>query len=227
MTKMTDVPIRNPEILRCLDNYLKLREIDGFSDNMRLVGQNFLNSRDHYVSDEYRRYIMTMGAKHDGFPEAMCAYDMKFREKHQMFSEKANAQWRSDFIKQIGDYNQELVFNIGAKNNALTALYPPGGFISWHNNANASAYNIIFSWSETGDGWFKYVEPETGEVVTVQDKPGWQCKAFYFGRYNELNDIIYHAASTDCWRMTVSFMFNSDELTYEFREEIIEEISSE
>jgi alkylated DNA repair dioxygenase AlkB len=227
MTKMIDVPVRNPEILECLNNYVSIKDIDNFSDNMRLVGQAFENRRDYYIGDAHRRAIMTMGAKHDGYPEALRAYDMKFREKHQMFSDKADAMWRTELLKKLGDCNQKLVFNIGAKNNALTALYPPGGFISWHNNANASAYNIIFTWSETGDGWFKFVEPETGEVVTVQDRPGWQCKAFYFGNYSEPSEIIYHAASTDCWRMTVSFMFDRADLSYDFRQEIIEEISSE
>lgn len=225
MTAMIDVPVRNPEILKCLDSYVGLKDLDGFSDNVRLIGETFAPRREHYIGDDHRKNIMSLGTKHDGFPEALYAYDIKFRERHQMFLGKSSASWKTEFLKTLGSCNEELMFNIGAKNNALTAIYPPKGFISWHNNANAAAYNFIFTWSETGEGWFKYVEPETGEVVTVQDRPGWQCKAFYFGRYEEPEKVIYHAASTDCWRITVSFMFNSDELTYDFRQEIIEEIS--
>ena len=50
-------------------------------------------------------------------------------------------------------------------------MYPPGGYISWHNNANASAYNLIFTWSETGDGYFKYIDGETKEEIVIKDKP--------------------------------------------------------
>ena len=59
--------------------------------------------------------------------------------------------------------------------------------------------------------------------VTVPDVPGWQAKAFYFGDYEDGEEhIVYHAASTDCWRMTVSYMFDRDHK--EFWEDVIEEL---
>ena len=48
----------------------------------------------------------------------------------------------------------------------------PSKDISWHNNANASAYNFIFTWSEHGDGYFDYVDTSTGEVVRIPDVKG-------------------------------------------------------
>ena len=116
---------------------------------------------------------------------------------------------------------------LGVKNNALTAWYPPGGFISWHNNANAAAYNLIFTWSETGEGQFEYVDPISKKVVVMQDKPGWQCKAAYFGHYGEPERLFYHAAKSDCWRCTVSFTFDTSVLSAELREDLLEEISSD
>ena len=44
-------------------------------------------------------------------------------------------------------------------------MYPPGGYISWHNNANASAYNLVFTWSESGNGYFKYIDGETKKEI--------------------------------------------------------------
>ena len=73
--------------------------------------------------------------------------------------------------------NQDLIEWLGVRHNALTAIYPPGGYISWHNNANASAYNLIFTWSESANGQFNYVDPSTKEVVVMRDVEGWQCKS--------------------------------------------------
>ena len=104
-------------------------------------------------------------------------------------------------------------------------MYPPKGFISWHNNANASAYNLIFTWSETGDGYFKYIDGYTGDEIVIPDKKGWQCKAGYFGAYNEEPEkLVYHTASTDCWRITVSYIFNREEMSLGLQEDVIEEI---
>ena len=46
-------------------------------------------------------------------------------------------------------------------------------------------YNLVFTWSETGDGQFQYMDTKTGETVVMKDRKGWQCKAGYFGSYGE------------------------------------------
>ena len=111
---------------------------------------------------------------------------------------------------KFGELNTELCTILSTRNNALAQLYPPNGHISWHNNANASAYNLIFTWSETGDGWFKYVDPKTQEVVTIQDEKGWNLKAGHFGAYGS-GDVVYHAARTNCYRMTLSYVLGHNE----------------
>jgi hypothetical protein len=116
---------------------------------------------------------------------------------------------------------------LSVKHNALCAVYPPGGFISWHSNHNAPGYNLIFSYSETGDGHFSYVHPETKEVVKCEDTAGkWTCKAAYFGSWTESDKVLYHAAETDCWRVTVSYVFDTSETSSELREMILEDIAS-
>ena len=121
--------------------------------------------------------------------------------------------------------NTKLQTLLATYNNALCTVYPPEGFISWHNNANASAYNLIFTWSETGDGYWKHIDPHTGEQVLVKDVPSWQCKAFFFGGYeDDPKDLVYHMASTDCWRMTISYIF--DRHHKQFWQDIIEEIET-
>ena len=61
----------------------------------------------------------------------------------------------------------------------------------------------------------------------MKDHAGWQCKAAYFGHYDEPERLFYHSASTDCWRFTVSFMMNTSTLSEEIREDLIEDIMTE
>lgn len=169
-----------------------------------------LENREKYISDQYKKEIMERGNAHNGYPEQVCAWPL--------------AQSRdSEYFKKYSDTNEKLQIELGTRHNALCSVYPPGGYISWHNNANASAYNIILTWSENGDGWFKYVDPNTNETITVPDVAGWQAKAFYFGSYeDDPKHLVYHAASTDCWRMTISYTFDRDHK--DFWEEAIEEM---
>ena len=86
---------------------------------------------------------------------------------------------------------------------------------------------MIFTWSETGDGYFKYIDGETKEEIVIKDVSGWQCKASYFGAYIEpAYKLVYHTASTDCWRITVSYVFNREEMSLGIQEDVIEEIKS-
>ena len=49
----------------------------------------------------------------------------------------------------------------------------------------------------------------------------------YFGAYDEEPEkLVYHTASTDCWRITVSYIFNREEMSLGIQEDVIEEIKS-
>lgn len=224
---MKIVPVVNEELLEILNQYSCIKDMEGFTDNLHLFSKERENEKEYLLSEEYLEELMTGKRDHDGFPEVCHSYDFRLNSKdHQFFRGNSNPSWNVEFLKKVSDLNGLMMTFLGTRNNALCALYPPGGFISWHNNANASGYNLIFTWSEKGEGWFKYVDPETQKVVTVEDKPGWQCKAAYFGGFHEPEKIFYHAAKSDCWRLTLSYVFNTSELANEFREDIIEEISS-
>jgi len=179
-------------------------------------------SRKHFTSKKYLDNLVFMGRDHNGYPEDMCSYELKADKLESNIKDNTHA---AELIKRYSDYNTELCSILCTKNNALTTMYPPNGFIGWHNNANASAYNLIFSWSETGDGHFQYIDGETGEIIIMKDRKGWNCKAGYFGSYNEHESkLVYHSAETDCWRMTVSYMFNRTEMSAKIQEETIQEI---
>ena len=90
---------------------------------------------------------------------------------------------------------------------ALSAVYPPDGFMGWHNNHNANGYNVLFSWTEKGQGFFRYQDPITKEIVTMNDQPGWTCKVGYFGNQREKDKIFWHCCSADELRITIGWLF--------------------
>ena len=229
---LKDIPVRNKELLEILNRYVDLYNTDGFMDNVHLHCENETDeeSRDRWLSEKYLQEIVNMGENHEGFPDHMVSYSFKpHQPEHNTyaFENSADIDYRKKIMDQVYSTNDQMMFFLGVRNNALTSFYPPGGYISWHNNANAAAYNLIFSWSETGDGWFKYLDPETKEIVHMQDHAGWQCKAGYFGHYGEPDKLCYHAASTDCRRITVSFIFDISGGSMSLQDEVIEEISTE
>lgn len=215
---MRSIDLKSKEVLEILD---KCKDI--WQDDFTHFKKHFPlrcsdDKREDYITDEYLNKIMNMGSSHDGYPMSIKCHS--FRDVPDK-----NPEILPYFKKKI-DLSTELGSVLGSKHNALFAVYPPGGYISWHNNSNASSYNVILTWSETGDGYWKHVDPYTKKQVVVQDKPGWQAKGFYFGSYeDDPNKLVYHMASTDCWRMTVSFVW--DRYNKQFWEDCIDELETE
>jgi hypothetical protein len=123
---------------------------------------------------------------------------------------------------------------LGVHSSALFNYYPPGGFVGWHTNWNANAYQLLFTWSRTGNGYFKYWDLEKQEIVTIQDVPGWQCRWYYFGRHDEPNHHCWHAAYAGCDRVTLAYKVLNDRIGSDtdrkaiiLKDQIIEDIETE
>jgi hypothetical protein len=220
---MKSVTIKDRTVLDVLNEFKDLwhSDIEKFKEN--LILPKFPEDREYYISEKYKDKIIQMGQGHNGYPEALLGYNLRDILKDTKETRRIVNEDILQYNKKFNKLNEKLQTLLATRHNALCAIYPPGGFIAWHNNANASSYNIIITWSETGDGYWKHVDPHTKEEVLVKDVPGWQAKAFYFGSYQDHpNDLVYHVASTDCWRMTISYTFD---LTHkEFWEDAIEEL---
>lgn len=216
-----DIPLNNWAL-----NVLKPAEwfiTDNNYQYMHPTAVNKKNERNYFVGDEYRKKIMDIGRKHDGFPEVVYSHSFSFNNIHLSNEGKKNVD---EIMDRVNDALGSVLTNFCLRRNALFSVYPPGGFISWHNNANAAAYNFIFTWSETGEGWFKYWDWKTNQVITMPDIPGWQCKAGYFGAYRDPREsLCYHAASTDCLRMTIAFTLDRSEMSLGLQNEIMDDLS--
>lgn len=195
---MINIEIKNKNVLDILDKirytYTEKYQI---SDKCRSTG----NPEDMmtYISDKYRDKIMGMGTSHEGHAELGHGYLLK----HPVDGDQ-------EYKNELLSFDNQMKELLGLSCSALTMAYPPGGYIEWHNNANAPSYNLVFTWSETGDGWFRYYDRVRKENVTMRDKAGWTLKAGYFGGYHD-DQLVYHCAATECWRMTWSWMLGFDE----------------
>jgi len=215
-----DIDLKNQEFIDILNEYKDvLLHRKNENDEPYIAKELSVSFENHkaedYVSDEYLKDIISQGRSHNGFPAVLKGFvGLKWEE----------TQHKNTVIKNATKtLNSKLIEFLSCRNNALNACYPPGGFISWHNNANAKGYNIIITYSETGDGWFDYWDLEKKERVRIQDKPGWQAKMTYFGPYEDPDKLCYHAAYTDCYRITVAFVFAEAD---EFWQEVIEDLET-
>lgn len=216
-----DINIRNSEFLEILNEYKDVLLKREPGDDTPLIAKEMTvnhndDTPDDWLSNQYMHEIINMGSGHDGFPKVLKGFAGLKHEGGDM---------RGKVIKDASrTLNTKLMEFMSARNNALNACYPPGGFISWHNNANAKGYNIIITYSENGNGWFDYWDIEKQERVRIQDVPGWQAKMTYFGPYDDPDKLCYHAAYTDDYRITVAFVFDEAD---EFWEEVIEDLETE
>ena len=182
---------------------------------------------DYYTGDEYFNKIREMATGHNGFPEVVVSHsfglsNLKFEKEKEVTEKIPQVSFHLDsFLNRI-----QTTFNL--KRNALFSVYPPGGYISWHNNANASAYNFIFTYSETGDGYWKHWDTKEQKMVVIPDVKGWQCKAGYFGSYEDgIEKVVYHTAANTSdtgLRMTLAFVLDRSEMSSGIQNWVIEDI---
>ena len=225
---MSEVQLKNKNILQTLDNLVE----DFFSKpdyNNSKYGVNSKNwntqsNPEYWCSEHYLKELLKKPLDHNGEPEEYAAQPISNMEKIDPdiwtpFRKKA----RIDFTLEIG-----------ATHAALTNYYPPGGFVGWHTNWNASAHQILFTWSKTGEGYFRYYDNQTKEIITIDDVPGWQCRYYYFGRKEEPNYWCWHSAYTYCERITLAYKFQNtniyhsdNALAESIRDDLIEELEHE
>lgn len=217
---MQDVKIHNEEILDILTTWsdFVIARKEEISEKIKTQLPPGLESGDrtieHWHSDYYRNQIVNSGAKHEGYPEAGMFVQLKTDQLK--WTEKADPPFKKLFIDTQTKFNTDLMSALGMRRNALVVAYPEEGFIGWHNNTNAPGYNLIFTFSETGDGYWENINGATGEMERIVDVPGWQCKASYFGHWGDVTtdpqskrNVVWHTAKThSCWRMTCSYLFD-------------------
>lgn len=201
---MQTIEIKNIELKNLLNDYSEWFEnLDKSSIKVR--GEKDID--EYYTSEEY---LSSIDKKiHEGFPEKTHGIDLVFCD-----SIDDNIRKR---IRQVDmDFNSVL----GSERCAVKMYYPEGGYMGWHNNHNASGYNILFSYTKNGNGFFRY---KTDGLVTMNDSPGWTAKVGYYGNNDEPDKLFWHCARAYEDRLTLGFVIPNKN----FWEMMIEDIKSE
>ena len=224
--EMTKIPFHNKELLDKF-SYFEQCANEDYLAHFRGQGLNYkAKDAQKWTGLQHLHDILNKRRDHEGFPEQLKSYSLQHNTFHQNVN--TDLEEGNEKLREVWAKLDEIKMMMGFRVNALFCVYPPGGFISWHNNANASAYNLIFTWSENGDGGFRYLNRRNSKVVTIRDEPGWQCKAGYFASYDENLplDLMYHSAYTNCWRITIAFTLDTSESSFHLQQTIIDGISS-
>lgn len=199
---MKTVPLKNQKLLDLLcksDNVSnEIKELDFYTTIFDHSITPAFEGISAY-SEEYLNLAMNIDKKQFGFPRHSKGIS-------QIHTENDSALM--DLHGRLSSYARRVAISIGAERNALFMVYPPGGYIGWHHNGNAPGYNVLFTHNDTDQGWFKYRDATTGNIVTMQDTPGWSCKVGYFASWadGDSDTLFWHTAHNDTWRRTIAFV---------------------
>ena len=208
-----NIEINNPWFQERLDGIIKTcKKLDPAT--LELDNRDPTIDKHYGTSDEYLHKLLKQkerrgprGEHYPGWPQAIKGCDIGAHPRKFL-------EW-SRFKKDI---TYTFCRELGAQQNALLCYYPEDGFIGWHNNSNTPGYSILFTWSETGDGCYKMKSKRSGEIITLNDKPGWICRHGYYGE-KESNQQ-WHSALTNEPRWSIAFYLRNAEMTKMFIEEI-------
>jgi len=196
---MSEITIRNKDFLKLLDDtverFLVHREL--MTEISANQGNVPIGAGEYYCQQKHLFDMMDNPDDHEGFPEHAYGFQVSHGAKSHPEIFEPLKMWTKN----------ELVRMFGANNNSLTSYYPPNGYVGWHTNWNAFGYQMILTWSESGDGYFSYYDNETKSIVTHHDRTGWQARWYRFGRKDEPKHHCWHAAWTNCPRFTLAFKF--------------------
>tara|TARA_S200002703_G_scaffold126500_1_gene112974 strand:+ start:663 stop:1334 length:672 start_codon:yes stop_codon:yes gene_type:complete len=175
-------------------DYYDLRSRWGVEEG---ISESRKRESEYYTSTTYLTDRLDNQDNHVGWPEHFYSINLpQLRDKRPEY-------WKH-YVDRAKNFTAVM---LGAHTSALALNYPPQGFVSWHTNWNAPSYQILFTWSKTGEGYFRYRDPITHEIVTLQDKVGWNVRYHYFGAKDDPSRVLWHCAYTKCERFSFAYKF--------------------
>ena len=177
---------------------------------------------EQYCNAEWFETMKAKGEMHKGFPEQAYGFQVKHGVSEDPDTFAPLMEWTKGTLPK----------EFGANSNSLTSYYPKNGFVGWHTNWNAFGYQLILTWSQEGDGYFRYYDNKKDEIITEMDVKGWQARWYRFGRIDEPEHHCWHCAWTNCPRITLAYKFpygNASEkhdMAYDAIQDMIERLET-
>jgi hypothetical protein len=94
-------------------------------------------------------------------------------------------------VRKISDY-----LNMMSSGNKF---YPTGGFLAWHTDDVGT--RVYCSYAYGGGCWFRYQDPKTKEIVTLDETIGWNFKKFTITK----DVLLWHCVYAGSERLTFGF----------------------
>ena len=86
-------------------------------------------------------------------------------------------------------------------------IYPPTGYMGWHTNYKKPCYRLYISYAfEHHKSFFRYLNPETNEIVTDYDDKGITIRKFFVP---EKPPYFWHCVGSNCIRISLGYRINS------------------
>lgn len=197
---MNFIPLKNPRLIKHLQSVTELL----FRDNYKkLISKtrpavDSLQPGTYSCSDEYLFKARSLKLEDYGFPRACLGLGMKEFNPELL-----------EVIDPIHKITNKIGSFLGSYSNALIMAYPDKGYIGWHHNGNAPGYNILMTYSQDGNGCFKYFDRKTDKIVTMPDQPGWTVKVGYYpNQRNERDRVYWHCAETSKQRISIAWILD-------------------
>lgn len=187
---MQNIEINNNELLNLLNSFSEwFNTID--KKEIKIKGKKDID--EYYTSEEYYQSINKKD--HIGYPEETFGIDLNLTQATPL-----------SFREKIRNIDKDFNSILGSRNCAVKMYYPKNGYMGWHNNNNAHGYNILFSYSKNGNGFFRYKEPKNLSTTTMFDSAGWTAKVGYYGNNDESDKLFWHCARAYEDRLTLGFV---------------------
>lgn len=202
---MKSIKLKNSKLKKLLSDTTKFFYTDDVIQKTLSVKEVIDSSSSyHATSDEYLHEAFTRPLKDYGFPRSSWGLGLTqgvyVGKDEKIFSPAITSSMR------IGKY-------LGVQRNALIMSYPDNGYIGWHHNGNAPGHNILFSYSQDGDGGFYYWDYELKKIVEIKDEIGWNVKVGYYpNEVKEPNRVYWHMAKTKKQRVSIAFVIDNIEM---------------
>jgi hypothetical protein len=209
---MNSIPIVNRQLVQILNNFkdeilsndlskLNFRQRNATKDNHYFCSIDLLNDLKNQETIDRTKNAKLVNIDSTFLKEINSKLDADLDEWDE---QKGYAVPKSSIRRKMFDQK------------VLGVIYPASGYMSWHTNSDDFGHNVLLTWSENGNGFFRYQDPITKEIVTMQDKPGWNCKVGYFGKHTEPDKLFWHCCSTDELRISLAWIFPTAEVASSF-----------
>lgn len=107
-----------------------------------------------------------------------------------------------DLIKEVS-----ILMNGFARPSGLY-YYPMGGYCGWHTNSDSPGLRVYLTWAEEGGkSFFRYLDNETGKIVTKYDTKGWSINTF---EATSGDKPLWHCVSSDTNRVSIGFTLDNE-----------------